>query len=370
VIDGRLTVRLAAGDLPAHGRYATELVNTVTPFSVTIPVTPAEPASAAVPEGVYLVRTLLPTGEQLTATVEVTAGAEAAVTVQTGGLPTPRMKGSDGPSVAVWLRAWGDDGPEPWPADVTAAPDPAGRVVLRVPLVPGWHSLQVGGRGVAWRVLRLPPAETCRIVLDRVDDEDDFDDGVRVRAWGGDRWAESVLRYLAAGQTDLARAMAGDLHVAAGDEMPATAEAACAAGYLLVRSRGTTRLPWFYRAASRFDTVPDLHILNGTLLLRERGVSRQQLGRAALLEAHRLGLPHYTEGLRLLFDGLRWLAASGGRDTAVESAVAELQKYAAACDWTGQQTSFWGRGPGMPSLRRIDGDVPDGNTALMLRVGR
>ena len=368
--EGRLTVSLGAGDLPAHGMYATELVNTETPFSLTIPVSPAEPASATVPEGVYLVRTLLPGGEQLTATAEVTAGSEAAVTVEAAGPPTPGTKGGDGPSVAVWLRAWGTADPEPWPPGVAAAPEPTGRVVLQVPVAPGWRALQLGGRTVAWRVVRLPPAEACRVVLDRVADDDDADAGVRMRVWGTDPRAESVLRYLAAGQAGHARAMAGDLDVAAGGEVPATAEAACAAGYLLLRSRGTAGVRWAARAADRFDTVPDVHVVQGALLLRERGLSRQRLGRRALLEAYRLGLPHYTEGLRLLFDGLRWLASADGRDRAVESAVAELRDHAAACDWTAPQTSFWGRDPRTPSLRRIDGDLPYGNTLFWVRVGR
>jgi len=59
------------------------------------------------------------------------------------------------------------------------------------------------------------------------------------------------------------------------------------------------------------------------------------------------GLPYYTVGLKLLFDGLRLVNdLSPGQE--LEVAIEKLRPYMAAADWRAETTTFCGIDPSIP----------------------
>jgi hypothetical protein len=371
--NGRLTVALEPRDLPADGVFATEVINTGMPHALTMSMSPGTPQTVSVPPGVYLVRASLPSGELLTGTAEVAADTDAEVTVGVPRGEGRRTKGAGGPPVTVWARLWRGAAPTAWPTDAREEWTPAGGRVIYLPTGLGLHALQVGGRDIAWRVVCLPPSDSCRITFVRVPPAEDFEEGLRVRAWGADPEVESVLRYLVAGQLDHAMALMDKL--AGGADAPSPSyrslEAAVVIGYVLLKSRGTAGLrEWASTVGAGDEWLPDLHVIHAWRLLRERTASQRRLARERLLAAADAGVPRYTEGLRLLFEGLRLVEASDPGDTAVRSAVADVRPYAQACDWASPQTTYWGSGPAAPDLTRRAGDPEDSRDVADLRVGR
>jgi hypothetical protein len=80
-----------------------------------------------------------------------------------------------------------------------------------------------------------------------------------------------------------------------------------------------------------------------------------------LLQSVGRGVPLYTEGVRLLIDGLeltRHQSTALGLSTPVEGALAWIRRYAGAIDWNQSLTTFNAWHPSEPSLSIITG-VPE-----------
>ena len=84
---------------------------------------------------------------------------------------------------------------------------------------------------------------------------------------------------------------------------------------------------WVDTLARSVPWLPDGPILAGWLALRGGAEPRVDQARAALLEAHRRGLPFYAASLRLLYDGLTLLANDAAEDARGDD---ELQAALAA----------------------------------------
>jgi len=71
--------------------------------------------------------------------------------------------------------------------------------------------------------------------------------------------------------------------------------------------------------------------------------------RDRLIEAVNRGIPVYTEGLRLLYDGLTMLSFEfKQKDEAVEQAFARIKQYMAYADMSQETTTFTGIYPDQP----------------------
>lgn len=112
---------------------------------------------------------------------------------------------------------------------------------------------------------------------------------------------------------------------------------------------------WGNNLANWFPFFPDASIIHGWQLIRTSS-SLEHLPkiRQRFLEAVNSGIPVYTEGLRLLYEGLMMLSFEfKQQDKAVEMAVKRISRYMAAADLSQQNTSFTGNYP----------DLPDGNSS-------
>jgi hypothetical protein len=100
-------------------------------------------------------------------------------------------------------------------------------------------------------------------------------------------------------------------------------------------------------------------------------VPDRDLARRRLIQAATIGVPAYTEGLRLLFEGLRAFAADDPDDTEIRRLLDKVGAYTAACDWTAPYTTYWADRPDNPSLQRHVGLPPGGGldwTAMTLKI--
>jgi hypothetical protein len=125
----------------------------------------------------------------------------------------------------------------------------------------------------------------------------------------------------------------------------------------LLRANDLDRLHnWANNLDYWFEWMADGPIIHAWQIIAEvRGRPDSDKGRLRdarerLLEAVKRGIPIYTEGLRLLRDGLLLFdrAAEGG-DEEVASALRTIGAYTAVADWSATTTSFTGAQPDDPS---------------------
>jgi hypothetical protein len=114
--------------------------------------------------------------------------------------------------------------------------------------------------------------------------------------------------------------------------------AAAIGGYYLLKVKDNERLhDWANNLANWFEWFPDGAIIHAWQMIAENdNEDNQKLLRIKrrLLEGQKRGLPLFTEGLRLLLDGLSQLSTIYKRDDKeVERALNTVKSYAAFVDW-------------------------------------
>ena len=371
---GRLVISVAPGSVPSGHLTACEVIGGPQRVSRTVPLTGDEPAMLDLPGGAYVVRAVFPSGRMQTTAVEVASDEEVPVVLSgpgAGGLvgvkgswPRAWARPDGGPDVdleegsspRVWARLWLGNLTTSW---VTAPADDPSDGSIRLSTGPGPYAVQIGGPDTAWRFICLPPCYASTLTIGASVDRDGFDDGVHVAVRGESALAATVLGYMSSGQLDSAQVVAPDLVDQARrlfQEKMASPEGAAAAGYFLLRSgRQETIGDWPRNFAEWFGWLPDAAVIHASQLLRRPGVPDRDLARQRLLQATDSGVPRYTEGLRLLFQGLQLMAADNPADDDVRNALDTVRAFAAACDWDAVHTTFWAAHPDEPSLTRRTG---------------
>jgi len=118
--------------------------------------------------------------------------------------------------------------------------------------------------------------------------------------------------------------------------------------YFLLRAGQLGRLhDWTRNLADWVPWMPDGAVIRGWHMLRARKPNREH-ALAWLLEAEQRGLPMYEQGLRLLFDGLRFDARLPEEGGPVMKAVDRLRPYLAASRAGSGTTCFFGDSPQGP----------------------
>jgi len=136
--------------------------------------------------------------------------------------------------------------------------------------------------------------------------------------------ADTIASYLQRGDLYSAEAMAQWIDEAAGllfDKMEDPYAAAVGA-YLLLRLKKFNQMhDWARNLASRFDFLPDGCVIWAWQLIHQQASNADEIRKYLLMAVDR-GLPVYSEGLRLLTDGLRLMGPDGlaARDKVVKSA--------------------------------------------------
>jgi len=115
-------------------------------------------------------------------------------------------------------------------------------------------------------------------------------------------------------------------------------------GYFLLKIKDFSRLhDWANNLANWFDWLPDGPIIHAWQMISVGNHSPEKTAtiRTRLLEAQRRGIPLYTEGLRLLNEGLLQLSIlNNAKDEEVEYALQEIKTFLPDVDWSCKNTTI------------------------------
>lgn len=135
--------------------------------------------------------------------------------------------------------------------------------------------------------------------------------------------------------------------------------AAAIGGYFLLRTGELARMhDWADNLANRFPWMPDGSIIHAWQMIHEAGQTVNVAAvRERFLEAVNRGIPIYTEGIRLLYDGLTILSCEFKKqDKSVEQALERIKRYTTYVDMSQETTTYTGAYPDQPGADKKDGD--------------
>lgn len=341
--------------------------------------------------GTYVIEAQLPSGQSTQQVVSVNQDQIADVEMQTAKLSphdyhawaylnksaTHQLQRSLQNLVfeGAWVRLWRKDNGAHWQTMVSELEDGStwddDGVNYRLNAFGGMQMLQVGGPGVPWKFVVLPGAQALRVLIRPANGPTDDVHPLDIVVSTNNTGAEAILSMLNSGAIDEAKAMEN----AGAAEMMLYSKrvdptAAAIAGYYLLKSDELQRLhDWTKNLANWIDWMADGAIIHAWFLLkavRYQGgdpIEAQLKARTLLLEAVERGVPIYTEGLRLLRDGIN-IMCNDLADTAAREAKAIVDAYTQSCDWSAPLTTFLGSEPDKPSPQPMTGK-PESLTDLV-----
>lgn len=241
--------------------------------------------------------------------------------------------------------------------------DPNALVTIEINTNSGWRWnlgqfwIQVSGAGYPSKFVALPPSDHMRILVTVDNEVGQDEDPLNVIVDGSNPQAEALMGFLRNRDFASARAI-GEGVVESAEKLlfnkqEDPASAAIGGYYLLSAGRLDRLHDWTNNLANWFPWLPDGALIHAWHLLRQKQQDVEQ-ARARLIEAANRGVPLYTRGLRLLFDGLNIFSRrADDMDAEVRSALERISPYAGAADWSTPTTAFYGQTPGDPEPFRL-----------------
>ena len=152
-----------------------------------------------------------------------------------------------------------------------------------------------------------------------------------------------MLSYLTLGAFADARAIGASISDAEIEEIlqqkrrdPASAVVSV---YYQMRAGTIVHTDWVRNLADWFTMIPDGAVQYGWCLLRQPSPDNMTARKYFLTAAER-GIPMYSYGVRLLYDGLNLLAERFSGDVEIASAFRGVRRIAAVIDWNASVTSL------------------------------
>jgi hypothetical protein len=221
------------------------------------------------------------------------------------------------------------------------------------------YALQVGGPFVPWKITALPPSYTTMVLIRPAAGPRGRVHPLDVIVSSENLHLQSLLTLIQEGKASASNSLVEQAGLAERFlfekyEDPA---AATIGGYFLLKVNDLSRLHnWADNLANRFEWLPDGAIIHAWQLIAqyrsETSRSTRLLDQAQdrLMQAIDRGFPLYTEGLRLLREGLLFFNQyRESKDPAIEQAIERMGKYFDVTNWTVTSISFTGVEPDMPS---------------------
>lgn len=228
----------------------------------------------------------------------------------------------------------------------------------------GAQVLQVGGPGVPWKCVALPGALSLRVLIRPAAGPEGEVHPLDVIVSTHDTGAEAILSLLDTGAVEDAKVIE---NAGAAEQMLyqkiANPSGAAIGGYYLLKSGDLDRLhDWTLNLADWIDWMADGPVIRAWHVLKDarlHGKDRAETyakAREFLLKAVDRGIPVYTEGLRLLRDGINALSQNKD-DAEAQAAKAIVDRYTESCDWSAPTTTFLGVRPDQPSPEPVVGEA-------------
>jgi hypothetical protein len=339
--------------------------------------------------GTYLARVHFPSGHVVRQTCTVHDGEQTQVNIDVHALSgheslerpavlRPFVRDETTPGLAgtgfasTWARRWHGEASRQWTQmDFDGSTYSRDDHTVRYQFQPDQRSqlLQLGGPGISWRFVTLPPRARVDVTVS-ARGESDLD--IEVTTQSAD--AEALLGYLRSGAVDSAHAMAESLL----QQKLRDPIAATIGGYYLLRTARLNRLSdWAPNLSRLFPWLPDGAVINAWQHLHTGrlggGHADQHFATAQqqLLLATQRGIPVYTEGLKLLLDGLRLMRADAdGEDHELDAALTFVEPFALAADWSPATVTYGGENPGEPGSTSRTGIPEDPHRLVLLQQVR
>ncbi|WP_298540235.1 hypothetical protein [uncultured Aquimarina sp.] len=221
--------------------------------------------------------------------------------------------------------------------------------------------LQVGGPKIPWKLIALPPNNNLMCLIRPNEGPKSIVHPLEVTVTSDNWFAETILTLL----NQDSRSKAQDLYDSSGLKSSSAEEllygkisnptAAAIGGYYLLKTGEIDRLHnWAENLANWMPWMSDGSIIWAWQLIKEgRNSGNMNIIeiKSRFLEATKRGIPLYTEGLRLLWKGLKMLVDNDTADSKIEAALKVVEKYAEAADWTTTTTTFNGVAPQQPGKK-------------------
>lgn len=340
--------------------------------------------------GTYLVRAPLPSGEIVADTVTLTEQRDAHAVFKTQRAPAdlhlswayllqrpPQLQQIRDSrlhfEVRLWLHEQNRWSPVGLPitghyaslAEVhhdTSLWGQAFRVVLRPsPLrawreFPGQYWLQVRAESES-RFVALPPSSNTSVLVSTADPAANDEERFRVLVGSGDPSVQALLGFLSVGDFESARVVGEDSLLRTREMLLDDPISAAVVGYFLIRVGKFDQMrEWTRNLANWFRWLPDGPIIRAWHLMNRPDAKNDHRDdeipddpRDMLLTAAQRGVPFYSDGLRLLYDGLG-LIEQQDDSVSVREALNKIRPYAAATFGRSPVTYFGGTDPAEPEL--------------------
>jgi hypothetical protein len=301
--------------------------------------------------GTYLARVYFPSGRLVQQTCSIRDGEQTEVNVEIHNFfgherlersavlrplvrdeTTPGLAGED--FTSTWAKRWHRTSTNRWTQigfDGATLSRDNHTVRYRFELDERPQLLQLGGQGISWRFVTLPPTSPVDVTIS-AQGQSELD----IEVTTGSDYAEALLGYLRSGAAEVARAIAESLL----REKTVDPIAALVGGYYMLRNGTQSEFPdWTTNLSHWFPWLPDGAVINAWKHLQAgkrqpTGAEKHfQSARDELLLAASRGIPVYTEGLTLLLEGLELMVADADNtDPELNAALAFIRPYAAAAN--------------------------------------
>lgn len=278
----------------------------------------------------------------------------------------------DNAYLGAWIRLWKKDN-ENWnvveiPIQESSSWNEEG-VSYELNVERSQQFLQVGGPKIPWRLIALPPNSHLMCLIRPNEGPKGIVHPLEVTVTTDNWHAETILTLL----NQDSRSKAQDLYESSGLKSSSAQDllygkmtdpaAAAIGGYYLLKTEELDRLHnWAENLANWMPWMSDGSIIWAWQLIKEGRKSGEiNIGeiRFRFLEATKRGIPLYTEGLKLLWKGLKMLSNKENLDLEIEKALELVEMYAEAADWTTTTTTFNGLDPKNPLKKTKKGTPKD-----------
>jgi len=295
--------------------------------------------------------------------------------VRVGNLASPRY-------LSAWVQLWrrNTTGWNPTEPRLDLASCSWDNDAVRLALDLGQHQylLQVGAPGVPPLLTALPGMGTTEVVIRPIVEPDRHPMEVAVTPASAE--AATLLGYVGGGAVTAVDVMIAtnplleqlvegqDLYDTGPAQRPSPASlaesvlyrkvndpnTAALGGYHLLRTGELQRLhSWPANLADWMNWMSDGPVIRGWQLLRGATARPGETPRQRFLEAAERGLPIFSDGLRLLIDGLKVVSRDRHDDSEVAAAITRMGNYSAVTDWSRTILTFTGDDPGSPNPHPI-----------------
>lgn len=331
----------------------------------------------AVTAGTYMVRASTASGRKVEQVVQVTEGesAECAIALHkvspheshewaylTKAIEAPSDHAlSEELFEGLWIRLWKHDqgkwGVVPLPPTGSLSREEDGVSYGFGSLGEGLYMLQTGGPEIPWKFVAVPGTYSTMVLIrpSASDQVHPLDLVVSTDNWD----LEALLSLMQRGDLDRAEDLMEKRDLA--ERLLYTKVSnplgAAVGAYFLLRTGALEQLhDWTTHLAEWFEWLPDGAVIRSWHLIhaaRGEAAHKDKLDQARnlLLSASQRGLPVYTEGIRLLRDGLLFFDRnSKHQDAEVRQALRYIGGFSAIINQSASTLTFTGARPADPSF--------------------